>query len=117
MRVPCEIHVAKSTENTPYVKSDNSFIQHGISDNIFKEDKQLLEIQSLEKLLRNCDDIDFKIIHGLLECKSYIKIGDALYISESSVKYRIKRLLTGSGIESIAKMLELYKKYVGGKDE
>ena len=112
--VPCKIHVAKSTDNVPYVKSVNSFMHPCISDNIFKEDEQLLKIQALEKLLRNCDDIDFKIISGLLKGKPYIKIGDSLYISESSVKYRIKRLLTDSGIESTAKMLELYKKYIGG---
>lgn len=115
--VPCEIHVAKSTDNIPYVKSVNNFMQTDISDNIFMQDEQLLEIQSLEKMLRMRDDIDFKIIGGLLDGKSYTKIGDALYISESSVKYRIKRLLTGSGIESTAKMLEVYIKYIGGQNE
>ena len=83
-----------------------------ISDNIFTQDEQLLEIQSLEKMLRMCDTIDFKIIGGLFDGKSYTKIGDALYISESSVKYRIKRMLNNSGIESIVKILELYKKYI-----
>lgn len=117
VRVPCEIHAAKSTDNIPYVKSVNDFMQPDISDNIFTQDEQLLEIQSLEKMLRMCDDIDFKIISGLLDGKSYTKIGDTLYISESSVKYRIKRLLTGSGIESAAKMLEVYNKYIGGQNE
>ena len=78
------------------------------------QDERLLEIQSLEKMLRICDDIDFKIIDGLIDSKSYSKIGDELYISESSVKYRIKRLLAGSKIESIAKILKVYTKYIGG---
>lgn len=114
VRAPCKIHVAKSTDNIPYVKSVNNFTHSDISDNIFMQDEQLLEIQSLEKMLRKCDDIDLKIIGGLLESKSHIKIGGALYISESSVKYRIKRLLTGTSIESTAKMLEIYTKYIGG---
>ena len=33
-------------------------------------------------------------------------------MSEGSVKYRVKRLLGGSGIESSTKMLDLYKKYI-----
>ena len=37
-----------------------------------------------------------------------------IHTSESSVKYRIKRLLTGTSIESTAKMLEIYTKYIGG---
>lgn len=114
VHVPCEIHIAKSTDNTPRVESVNSFRQPCISDNIFMQDERLLEIQSLEKMLRICDDIDFKIIDGLIDSKSYSKIGDELYISESSVKYRIKRLLAGSKIESIAKILKVYTKYIGG---
>ena len=110
--VPCEIHAAQSTNNMPYVESVDNYMQPDISDNIFTQDEQLLEIQSLEKMLRMCDTIDFKIIGGLFDGKSYTKIGDALYISESSVKYRIKRMLNNSGIESIVKILELYKKYI-----
>lgn len=115
--VPCEIHAAQSTNNMPYVELVDNSMQPDISDNIFTQDEQLLEIQSLEKMLRMCDNIDFKIIGGLFDGKSYTKIGDALYISESSVKYRIKRLLTGSEIESTAKMLEVYNKYIGGQNE
>ena len=112
VRVPCEIRVAGSTENMPYVKGKSPKKNDCTLENIFRDNEQIKEIQSLEKLLRICDAADFEIINCLLDGKSYNKIGDSVYMSEGSVKYRVKRLLGGSGIESIAKMLDLYKKYI-----
>lgn len=111
--VPSKIHVAKSTDNIPYFKSDDNINDFNLSGNIFAEDAQIQEIQALEKLLRACDDTDLKIIKCLLINEPYNKIGDLLYISESSVKYRIKRMLSNSGITTTAKILELYTKYIG----
>lgn len=113
VRVPCEIRAAESTENIPYMKSEISSGKELTPENIFRDDSQIKEIQSLERLLRMCGDTDFDIINGLLGGKAYNRIGASLYMSEGSVKYRIKRLLGGSGIESSAKMLDLYKKYIG----
>lgn len=110
--VPSEIHAAKSTDNIPYLKSADNINNFNLSDNIFTEDIQIKEIQSFEKLLRACDSTDFKIIDGLLANEPYSKIGELLYISESSVKYRIKRMLSSSGIEAPSKILELYTKYL-----
>lgn len=116
IRVPSEIHIAESTANTPCAISQDSIPQYDASNNIFKDDKLLLEIQSLEKVLRICDSKDFNILCAMLENKPYIKIGDLLYMSESTVKYRVKRLLTAGNIKSSEKLLELYKKYVGADD-
>lgn len=115
--VSCEICVANSTDNTPFTKSDCNPKHIFSTDYVFTEDEQIREIQSLEKLLELCDATDFKIIENLLSKKTYGTIGDLLYISESSVKYRIKRLLNSSGIESNSKMLKIYEKYIGGKNE
>lgn len=110
--VPSEIHAAKSTNYIPYLKSANSINSFNLSDNIFTNDTQIQEIQALEKLLRACDNTDFMIIDNLLANEPYSKIGDLLYMSESSVKYRIKRMLNSSGIETPSKILELYTKYL-----
>ena len=112
VRVPCEIRVAGSTENMPYIKGESPQRNECMHENIFRDNEQIKEIQSLEKLLRMCGDADFDIINGLLGEKAYNRIGDSLYMSEGSVKYRVKRLLGGSGIESSTKMLDLYKKYI-----
>ena len=49
VRVPCEIHAAKSTDNIPYVKSVNDFMQPDISDNIFTQDERFWKYNHLKK--------------------------------------------------------------------
>ena len=48
---------------------------------------------------------------------TYAGIGDSLYISEGAVKYRLKRMLSGSEIASVGHMRELYNKYVGSAEK
>lgn len=84
-----------------------------LTENIFKVDADILEIQALEKLLRLCDETDIKLLKIISESKTYAGIGDSLYISEGAIKYRLKRMLNGSGIDSVERILKLYNKYVG----
>ena len=87
---------------------------------MFLVDLNILEIQSLEKLLKVSDETDLKLLgkiakkgeRGEKGSKSYLKISEELFMSESSVKYRLKRLLAASGIESISKMSEIVNKYL-----
>ena len=116
--VPCRIIAAESTGNVPYVAGVggvNNPEREDYSTN--KLGVKLSGIQALEKLLRLCNDSDFGLISLLASGCSYSKTAELLYISESTVKYRIKRLLGGSGIDSIAEALSLYAKYIGVKDK
>lgn len=78
---------------------------------IFSAVKELSEIQRLEKMLKKCDGTDFKIIDMLSKNMRYADISDALYISDGTLKYRIKKLLTSSECESVKEMLHLYSEY------
>lgn len=117
VRIPCEIHAMKSTEFMPFDKPKSSDKQCEFSDDVFKSDKDLAHLQSLEKMLRACDEADFEIINSLLCKNSYAKTAEMLFMSENSVKYRIKRLLSAIGEKDAKKMLETYKYYIGGYHE
>ena len=113
--VPCEIIPAMSTEFKPATKILQTANTESEADNLFYTDKDIVNIQSLEKLLRQCDETDIEIISRLHNKMSYSKISEALFISEGAIKYRIKKLLLCSNINSVEKMLSLYRHYMGGK--
>lgn len=123
--VPCRIVAADSTANLPYAAGshnavrldDNECADFKDAANIFALDPKILEVQAFEKLLRLCDSCDFEIISLLLDGNSYARIAEKLYMSDSTVKYRIKRLVTGSGVESGSEMLRLYTEYIGMRDK
>ena len=107
----CRIVPGESTEFKPYRKRDICISKPGGLD-IFSADPELLIIQSLEKALRKCSELDTKIISGLIMKKSYGQICDELFISEGTLKYRVKRLLADTGFDSVGKLLAGYREYL-----
>lgn len=62
-------------------------------------------------MLRKCDETDFKIITMLQKNIRYADISDSLFISDGTLKYRIKKLLAASECENVKKMLHLFEEY------
>lgn len=100
----------KTTENKICVpakaKSKNKY-----EIDIFSAVKELSDIQRLEKMLRKCDGTDFKILSMLQNNTRYSDIADGLFISDGTLKYRIKKLLTASECKNVKEMLHLYSEY------
>ncbi len=109
--VPCRIIPAASTEFKAFSSPPLLSIANESFDR-FSSDKDISAIQKLEKLLREADIIDLKIIDLLRTKESIAKVAEKLYFSESSIKYRIKKMLAASGFESTSRMLEIYKQYL-----
>ena len=101
-----------STEHKPAVKLSQNTAPKNDDRNLFYTDKDIVNLQSLEKLLRKCDKTDAEIIDRLHKKISYSKIAEDLFISVGSVKYRIKKLLLCSGIDSVEDMLSLCTRYL-----
>ena len=110
--IPCEIVPAMSTEHKPAVKLSQNTAPKNDDRNLFYTDKDIVNLQSLEKLLRKCDKTDAEIIDRLHKKIFYSKIAEDLFISEGSVKYRIKKLLLCSGIDSVEDILSLCTRYL-----
>ena len=116
-RIPCRIIPAGSTEYAPDNHVNVSEKEVVFTDAIYIKNQKLHEIQCLEKLLRECDNADVEIIKHLIDGKTHSAIAEEMFISENTVKYRIRRMLKISGLNSSVEMTKLYKKFISGEQQ
>ena len=114
MKLLCPIDVRASTANIPIniYRSPLSAEKAAVGNNSFFADPNINEIVQAEKLLEKCDSLDIEIVRSLINKEKYIDIADKLHVSENTVKYRIKRLLTFAGLDSRSSLIELMKGYM-----
>ena len=113
IKLECDIDVRNSSANIPISrtrskpgrKQENSHIS-------FLEDPYISKIVLAEYLLKKCDTIDMDIMKALLSKEKYIDIAEKLHVSESTVKYRIKRLLSFAKLNSRYELTDLMKTYL-----
>lgn len=82
------------------------------SDTNFYSDPESNEMLKIDKMLMNCDSIDMLLIGQLLNGFSFAKISETLFVSPSTVKYRIKQLYKYCEVETKAEFLDLLNKYM-----
>lgn len=113
IKIPCIFKSRATTANAvmPEVNIKSFTTAFGEQSNQFSEDMEVNEITKLESLLNACDKIDQRIIKMLLNKQSITKISEALFISRSTLKYRINKLLKYSKFESKEEMINLLNKY------
>ena len=114
VRLGCTIDVRSSTANIPPIRKRTplSYEPHTEHNSSFFSDPHINEIVLAEKLLEKCDSLDLDIIRSLINKEKYINIADKLHVSENTVKYRIKRLLTFAELDSRTKLTELMADYL-----
>ncbi len=114
VKVPCSLTVRKSAEFNPVSRKPDTIFA---ADSSFYKDDELNGIMRIEKTLQACDKTDLNIIHGILNYQAYCTIAENAFISENSVKYRIKRLLSISGFDRRDKFREMFLKYISNDPE
>ena len=77
----------------------------------FYSDKTVNEIFGLESLVTHCSSIDMRILKGVRDRKSYLDIANELYISESTIKYRLRRMSTMCKRENRDDIVDLVESY------
>lgn len=77
----------------------------------FYQDPELQEMLTVDKLLNSVDPVDRQILEGLSQEKTYDEIAELCFLSEGSIKYRIKRMLGQSNASSREEIVRLLKKY------
>lgn len=78
----------------------------------FYEDNEISEMMLLEKLLYESEDLDRQIIHYLLEGDSYEQIAEKCYLTVSTVKYRVKKMVGLCHLKNRVQLLELLRRYI-----
>lgn len=92
IKVPCIFKSRTTTNNEemPDINFKSLTTVLGEESDHFAEDIEVKEINKLETLLSDCDEIDQKIIKMLLDDQTNAKIAESLFISRSTLIYRIK---------------------------
>lgn len=78
---------------------------------IFYEDIEATQMLNLNNLLMACTESDLRILNLLIEKAPYHEIAEKCFMSEGSVKYRIKKYLELSQTENKAELLDLLDTY------
>jgi DNA-binding LacI/PurR family transcriptional regulator len=78
----------------------------------FYEDRELMEMMRIENLLSECDETDLEIIEAILGGKKTADIQDCCYLTETAVKYRIKKMKDICLAESRAELKGILSKYL-----
>lgn len=81
-------------------------------DNAFYSDSEIREMSKIEKMLTTCDDFDILLITQLLNGTSLNKIAENLFISLSSIKYKLKQLYSICEVQSKSNFVNLLNKYI-----
>lgn len=88
----CKLYVRETTENRTYDNADYLTEDDRVLNNWFYEDPEIKKLAALENLFCQSDDIDQQLIRLITEKKSYAQIAQECFISESAVKYRIRKM-------------------------
>ncbi len=105
--VHCGLVIRKSTALRPF-KLVTSPAPRGIAP--CRSDGLDITFLQAEELVRGWDHIDRKIVESLAGGHNTAAIAEQLFISQSSVKYRIKKMLTSANIKSRGELILLVKK-------
>ena len=66
----------------------------------FYDDPTLQGMMRLEKCLQGCDALDLRIIGLLVENMAYEEIAEALYLGDSTLQYRVRKLFHAAGVKN-----------------
>ena len=77
----------------------------------FYRDGELDDMMRLEKLCAILSSEDRMILKGLLNGENSTSLAMKHYLTPSTVKYRLKRMVTASGLEDKTELLDLIQKY------
>lgn len=81
------------------------------ADEVFYSDKEMYEMILVENMLRSCDELDLKLLDAVLKGDSYETAAENCFISQNTVKYRIKKLMNLCKTENKKEFINLIKKY------
>lgn len=71
--------------------------------------------RSLEYCLSHCDQVDIRIIQGILQGLSVETIADQQFISVGTARYRLKKLYTAANVTTKAEFVTLFNRYIGNE--
>ena len=113
IRILCdwEIIHRETSKNPSSAEKISAYISHDTLGS-FYSDPELMEMMRIETLLSQCDETDLDIIRAILEGKKSAEIVECCYLTETAVKYRIKKMKELCLAESRAHLRDILSKYI-----
>jgi len=95
---------------TPSALSHPAIVSEPVAS--FYRDQELNDMMVLEMLLHDLAPEDRVILSGLMAGQSLASIADQVFMTISTVKYRIKRMVSASGLSDKGRLLALIQQYI-----
>lgn len=98
MTVPSRLLVRESTANL-CIEAGEGAVFPTLQDN-FYHNPTIAVLVNLENCINQRDDTDMRVMHGIMDGKSYEQIADELFISGSTLRYRLNKIFADCGVRT-----------------
>lgn len=110
--VPSRILVRESTADRRIAK-DQTVIMPTLQADRFYEIPDISVLVGIEACISQRDQIDFHVMSDLMTGQSYEQIADRLYISGSTLRYRLNKMFLDAGVKTRQEFETLIHDYLG----
>lgn len=112
-KVRCKFIIGDTTANLPVITETlgTAPAPSGVPS-LFHSDPSISRIFLAEKILSACDAIDIDLLKLIIKGYKYFDIAEILHVSESTIKYRLKRIISISELPSRDEVIEVMKMFL-----
>lgn len=104
----------KMMSDTPLSEHHAVFADEFFTDFVPADKQDLNKLYALENAIGKIDEMDSKIIHGLLEGISYHALAEQLFLSDTALHYRLQKLFHSIGCKGRSELVDLFHNYIPG---
>ncbi|MDD3336170.1 MAG: substrate-binding domain-containing protein [Eubacteriales bacterium] len=110
--VPGRILARESTENR-CIEPDSVNVMPSLQADRFYSNPTIAVLVGIENCISQRDKTDLRIIRGMLDKLSYEVIADELFISGSTLRYRLTKIFSDAGVKTRQEFEELVRRNLG----
>lgn len=110
---PSRLVVRQSTANEIHPTDDSNAIIYdsNFEGGPFYADPTIAKVMQIENCLVQCDPLSQQIVGGLLDGKTYDAISESLFISRSTLNYRLKKVFNAAGVSNRKELETLFGEF------
>lgn len=112
-KIRCDFIIGDTTSNLPIIKETLGTAKTSdVLTSAFHSDPSVSRIFLAEKILSACDAIDIDLLKLIINGYKYFDIAEILHVSESTIKYRLKRIIQIAELESRDEVIDIMKMFL-----
>lgn len=102
----------KAVSGLTPLDTSNMYSDEFISDFNPADKQHLNKLYALENTISKLDEIDDKLLHGLLNDVPYHKLAEQLFLSDTAFKYRLQKLFAATECNNRTELVQLFRDYI-----